>query len=302
MSGRSGEMNRLPLSPLPPLNRMPFDLDEYRRHVAAAAEHLRARVGERARVGLILGTGLGRLAEEIEATEVVPYDEVPHFPLSTVESHHGRLIAGRLAGVPVVALQGRFHLYEGYSAQAITLPVRVLRALGVETLLISNAAGGMNPLYRRGDLMLLTDHINLQGANPLVGANADEWGPRFPDMSEPYDLALRALAERAALERAIRLQQGVYVAVAGPNLETRAEYRFLRAIGADAVGMSTVPEVIVARHMGMRCLAVSVITDECFPDALAPVSIADVLAAAAEAEPKLTALMTALVEEVGRTA
>jgi len=279
---------------------MPLDLDEYRRHVAAAAEHLRGRVGDGARVGLILGTGLGRLAEEIEAEHVVPYDEIPHFPLSTVESHRGRLIAGRLAGVPVVALQGRFHLYEGYDAQAITLPVRVLRALGVDTLLVSNAAGGMNPLYRRGDLMLLTDHINLQGANPLVGANADEWGPRFPDMSEPYDLGLRALAEKAALERAMRLQQGVYVAVAGPNLETRAEYRFLRMIGADAVGMSTVPEVIVARHMGMRCMAVSVITDECFPDALEEVSIADVLAAAAEAEPKLTALMAAVVEGVGR--
>ena len=275
------------------------DPSDYRRQVDEAAAALRDRVGDAARVGLILGTGLGRLAEEIEAEHVVPYGEVPHFPLSTVESHHGRLIAGRLAGVPVLAMQGRFHLYEGYSAQAVTLPVRVFRALGVDTLLISNAAGGMNPLYRRGDLMLLTDHVNLTGANPLVGANVDAWGPRFPDMSAPYDPALRDVAERAALARGMRLQQGVYVAVAGPNLETRAEYRFLRMIGGDAVGMSTVPEVIVARHAGMRCLAVSVITDECFPDALEPVSIEDVLAAAGEAEPTLTALMTDVVAAVG---
>lgn len=272
---------------------------DYPQQVAEAADHLRAVVGDGARVGLILGTGLGRLADEIEADHVVPYGEIPHFPLSTVESHHGRLIAGRLSGVPVLALQGRFHLYEGYDARAITLPVRVLRALGVDTLLISNAAGGMNPLYRRGDLMLLTDHVNLMGDNPLIGPNVDAWGPRFPDMSEPYDRGLRDVAEAAALKRGMRLQQGVYVAVAGPNLETRAEYRFLRQIGGDAVGMSTVPEVIVARHMEMRCMAVSVITDECFPDALEPVSIEDVLAAAGEAEPKLTALMADVVAAVG---
>ena len=188
-------------------------------------------------------------------------------------------------------MQGRFHLYEGYTAAQVTLPVRVLGELGVETLLISNAAGGMNPLYRRGDLMLVTDHINFQGVNPLSGPNVDAWGPRFPDMSEPYDRALRDAAEAAALDRGLRLQQGVYVAVVGPNLETRAEYRFLRTIGADVVGMSTVPEVIVARHHGLRCLAISVVTDECFPEALEPVNIADILAAAAEAEPKLTQIM-----------
>ena len=281
---------------------MAFDLDAYRRQVAEAADHLRSFVSAETRIGLILGTGLGRLADEIEVEHALDYDAIPHFPVSTVESHHGRLLVGPLGGVPVVAMQGRFHLYEGYTAQEVTFPVRVLRALGVETLLISNAAGGMHPLFRRGDLMLLTDHINLQGANPLTGPNADEWGPRFPDMSEPYDRALRDVAERAALARAIKLQQGVYVAVVGPNLETPAEYRFLRGIGADAVGMSTVPEVIVARHMGMRCLAISVITDECFPDALEPVSIADVLAAAAEAEPKLTALLHAVVEEIGTKA
>ncbi|MEM6326118.1 MAG: purine-nucleoside phosphorylase [Bacteroidota bacterium] len=270
------------------------------RPVHTAADALRARLGDApARIGLILGTGLGKLAEEIDETASVRYDEIPEMPLSTVESHVGRLIHGTLRGVPVLAMQGRFHLYEGYTAQEITRPVRVMQALGVDTLLISNAAGGMNPLFRRADLMLLTDHINLQGVNPLTGPNVDAWGPRFPDMSEPYDLDLREIAEAAALERGIRLQQGVYVAVEGPNLETRAEYRFLRTIGADAVGMSTVPEVIVAQHMGMRCLAISVITDECFPDALEPVSIADVLAAAAEAEPKLTHLMGDVVASIG---
>ncbi len=275
-----------------------MDVTAYHRRVEDAAAAVRERAALDARTGLILGTGLGALAEEIKAEATIPYDEIPHFPLSTVESHHGRLIAGRLGGVPVWAMQGRFHLYEGYGPKEVTFPVRVLAALGVETLLISNAAGGMNPNFRRGDLMLVTDHINLQGANPLVGPNDEAWGPRFPDMSTPYDEELRRLAEQAALARAIKLQQGVYVAVEGPNLETRAEYRFLRLVGADAVGMSTVPEVIVARHQGLRCLAISVITDECFPDALEPVSIADVLAAAAEAEPKLTEIMRAVVREV----
>ena len=275
------------------------DADTLRSHVSEAVEALRSRIGSDARVGLILGTGLGALADEIDGAEAVPYSEIPHFPLSTVESHEGRLIAGTLRGVPVVAMQGRFHLYEGYSAVEVTLPVRVLAELGVETLLISNAAGGMNPLYRRGDLMLVTDHINFQGANPLIGANVDDWGPRFPDMSEPYDRGLRDVAEAAALKRGLALQQGVYVAVVGPNLETRAEYRFLRQIGADVVGMSTVPEVIVARHHGVRCLAISVITDECFPDALEPVNIADILEAAGTAEPKLTQLVGDVVASLG---
>ncbi|WP_420456970.1 purine-nucleoside phosphorylase [Rubrivirga sp.] len=275
------------------------DIDTARAQVTEAADALRSRIGDAARVGIILGTGLGALADEIDVRESVPYGEIPGFPLSTVESHHGRLLAGTLRGVEVLAMQGRFHLYEGYSAWEVTLPVRAMATLGVEALLISNAAGGMNPLYRRGDLMLTTDHINLQGANPLIGPNVDEWGPRFPDMSAPYDRALRDQAEAAALDRGIRLQQGVYVAVVGPNLETRAEYRFLRMIGADVVGMSTVPEVIVARHHGLRCLAFSVVTDECFPDALEPVSIEDVLAAAGEAEPKLTMLMGDVVASLG---
>lgn len=277
----------------------PFDVTAYRAAVDEASAAIRNAGNARPSIGLILGTGLGKLADEIELDVVVPYHDIPHFPLSTVESHDGRLLIGRLLGVPVYALQGRFHLYEGYSPREVTFPVRVLRQLGVDTLLISNAAGGMNPHYRKGDLMLITDHINLQDANPLVGPNVDEWGPRFPDMSEPYDLELRSIANRRALEFGFQLHQGVYVAVVGPNLETRAEYRFLRMIGADVVGMSTVPETIVARHMGMRVLAVSVITDECFPDALEPVSLEDVLRAAAEAEPKLTRLMAGIVEEIG---
>ncbi len=267
--------------------------------VTAAADMLRARVGDAARVGLILGTGLGHLADEIEATAVVPYGEIPGFPLSTVESHTGRLVAGTLRGVPVLAMQGRFHLYEAYTAQQVTFPVRVMAALGVETLVVSNAAGGLDPAFERGDLMLLTDHINLQGANPLTGPNVEAWGPRFPDMSEAYDAGLRAAAVAAAAAAGIRLRQGVYAAVAGPSLETRAEYGWLRGIGADAVGMSTVPEVTVARHMGLRCMAVSVITDECVPETLVPVSLADVLAAAAAAEPSLTRLVSDVVAGLG---
>jgi purine-nucleoside phosphorylase len=276
-----------------------FDATRYRSEVSEAASFIRERINTEPRLGVILGTGLGRLAEEIEVETTFSYDELPHFPISTVESHHGRLLVGTLAGAPVVAMQGRFHLYEGYDAQQVTFPVRVMAELGVETLLISNAAGGMNPLFRRGDLMLTTDHINLLGVNPLVGPNINEWGARFPDMSEPYDLELRAIAEKKALELGIKLQQGVYVAVLGPNLETRAEYRFLRQIGADVVGMSTVPEVVVARHMNLRVMAISVITDECFPDALEEVIIEDILAAADAAEPKLTAIMKEVAKTVG---
>ncbi len=271
---------------------------EHAERVREASEHLRGNLPRLPAIGIILGTGLGRLAEDITADVTIEYDDIPHFPISTVESHHGRLISGSLEGVPVLALQGRFHLYEGYDAQEVTFPVRVLGQLGVQTLLISNAAGGMNPLYRRADLMLITDHINLQGANPLIGPNHTGWGPRFPDMSEPYDLPLREMAEKSALSLGIKLQQGVYCSVVGPNLETRAEYRFLRGIGADAVGMSTVPEVIVARHMGMRCLAISVITDECFPDALKEVSIPDILEAAAAAEPGLTQIFRSVVQQL----
>jgi purine-nucleoside phosphorylase len=212
-----------------------------------------------------------------------------------VESHKGKLIFGTLGGKKIVAMQGRFHYYEGYTMQQVTFPVRVMKALGVNTLLISNAAGGMNPHFTKGDIMLITDHINLLGDNPLIGHNDDTLGPRFPDMTEPYTKELIALAEKVALEQKIRLQKGVFVAVSGPNLETKAEYRFLRGIGADVVGMSTVPEVIVAVHQSMRVLGFSIMTDECFPDALKPVSLQEVIAVANSAEPKLTSIMKEVV-------
>lgn len=246
----------------------------------------------------MLGTGLGDLVKEIEQEVALSYKDIPHFPVSTVETHAGKLIFGKISGRPVVAMQGRFHYYEGYSMQQITFPIRVMKFLGVKTLLISNAAGGMNPLFRKGDLMVMVDHINLLGDNPLIGPNDDELGPRFPDMSEPYSRRLIELAEKIALEEKIRLQKGVYVAVAGPNLETRAEYRFLRSIGADVVGMSTVPEVIVARHMNMEVFAISVITDECFPEALQPVDVADIIRTANEAQPRLTLIMKRMVEQL----
>lgn len=249
-------------------------------------------------LAIILGTGLGRLAHEIEDTVSVPYQEIPHFPLSTVESHSGRLIFGVLEGTRVVAMQGRFHRYEGYTLQEVTFPVRVLKLLGAQVLIVSNACGGMNPLWSPGDLVLLDDHINLLGDNPLIGPNLDELGPRFPDMSEPYDRELQRLAEEAALAESIVLRRGVYVAVSGPNLETRAEYRMLRALGADVVGMSTVPEVIVARHMAMRVLGISIITDACLPDALEPASVERIIATAMSAEPKLTALIRAVVRRM----
>ena len=266
--------------------------------VDRAAASIRDRTSVRPAIGIVLGAGLGHLADAIEVETAIPYDEIPGFPLSTVESHSGRLLVGTLGGKAVVAMQGRFHLYEGYSAQEVTFPVRVMKALGVETLVVSNAAGGLNPLYRRGDLMLIEDHINLQGANPLIGANVEAWGPRFPDMSDPYTRELREIARAVALETGIRLHEGVYAVVTGPNLETRAEYRFLRQIGGDVVGMSTVPEVIVARHMGMRAMAISVVTDECFPDCLAPVSLPEILEAANEAQPKLTAIVTGVIERL----
>jgi purine-nucleoside phosphorylase len=229
---------------------------------------------------------------------VVDYADIPHFPVSTVESHHGKLIFGTLAGKRVVAMQGRFHMYEGYSLQQVTFPVRVMHLLGVRTLLISNAAGGMNPQFSRGTIMVITDHINLLGDNPLIGPNDETLGPRFPDMSEPYSKELVRLAEEVALQMKIRTERGVFVAVPGPNLETRAEYRFLRLIGADAVGMSTVPENIVANHMGMKVLGFSIITDECFPDALQPANVADIIAVANRTEPHLTAIMKAVVERL----
>lgn len=273
-----------------------LDAETQLARVGAAVEEIRRVTQHKPRAGIILGTGLGQLSREIDVVAAIEYDDIPHFPVSTVESHHGRLMFGTLRGVDVVVMQGRFHVYEGYTVQRVTFPVRVMATLGIDTLFISTACGGMNPAYRRGDLMLITDHINLQGVNPLVGPNVDAWGPRFPDMSAPYDPALQKLAEETALDLRIKLHQGVYVAVVGPNLETRAEYRFLRYIGADVVGMSTVPEVIAARHMNLKVLGIAVVTDECFPDALEPVTLEHVLEAAGIAEPKLTALMSALVQ------
>jgi purine-nucleoside phosphorylase len=264
--------------------------------VQAAAGVVRGKSALVPEIGIILGTGLGGLAREIAVEAEVPYAEIPGFPLSTVETHAGRLLLGRLGGRPVVAMQGRFHRYEGYDLQQVTFPVRVLHALGARMLIVSNACGGMNPLWGPGDLVLLSDHINLLGDNPLVGPNDERLGPRFPDMSAPYDAELRALARKAALELGIMLREGVYVAVPGPNLETRAEYRMLRAIGADVVGMSTVPEVIVAGHQGMRTIGISIITDQCLPDALEPADIGRIIATAGRAEPHLTRLIAALVE------
>jgi purine-nucleoside phosphorylase len=270
--------------------------EEQGKAIAAAVAAIRSHTSAQPEYAIILGTGLGRLADEIRAEATIPYAEIPGFPLSTVETHTGRLIIGRLVDRPVVAMQGRFHRYEGYTLQEVTFPVRVMRQLGARTLVVSNVSGGMNPLWQAGDLVLIDDHINLLGASPLTGANLDELGPRFPDMSEPYDRALGARAEDAALELGIPLRRGVYVAVAGPNLETRAEYRMLRALGADIVGMSTVPEVIVARHMAMRVLGLSIITDECLPDALAPADIDEIIRTAMEAEPRLTAVIRRVLE------
>jgi len=271
---------------------------ELSRAIAAAVEAVRARTDFEPGVAVVLGTGLGGLAREIDVSAEIPYEDIPGFPLSTVESHAGRLLFGVLGGEKVVAMQGRFHRYEGYTMQQIVFPVRVLHALGAGTLIVSNACGGMHPLWKPGELMLLADHINLLGDSPLVGPNHESLGPRFPDMSEPYDERLRELTRTVAREQQIVLREGVYVAVTGPNLETRAEYRFLRNIGADVVGMSTVPEVIAAVHMSMRVLGISIITDSCLPDALAPVDVSHIIATAAGAEPNLTKLVRAVLERM----
>src|SRR5690606_36046538 len=271
-----------------------------RQALAAALGEVRRRSRLEPEVALVLGTGLGKtMVERLEIEAAIPYEEIPHFPVCTVDSHAGRLLLGRLDGRPVVAMHGRFHRYEGYTLQQIALPIRVMRQLGAGTLILSGACGGMNPLWDVGDLVLIDDHINLLGDNPLIGPNLDELGPRFPDMSEPYDRGLQALAEEVALELRITLRRGVYVAVPGPNLETRAEYRMLRAMGADVVGMSTVPEVITARRMGMRVMAVSIITDRCLPDALAPTGIEEIIRVAGEAEPKVTELVRGVLARLG---
>jgi len=247
---------------------------------------------------VILGTGLGALADELKADVMIPYADIPGFPRPTVETHAGRLLFGTLGKTQVAMMQGRFHRYEGYTLQQVAFPVRVLRALGAKTLIVSNVSGGMHPLWSTGDLVLISDHINLLGDNPLAAPNNDAEGPRFPDMSAAYDPELRQLARDVALEHKIVLREGVYVAVPGPNLETRAEYRMLRALGADVVGMSTVPEVITAVHQGMRVLGLSIITDNCLPDALEPTSVEQIIAVARGAEPKLAAVVRGVLEQL----
>jgi purine-nucleoside phosphorylase len=278
---------------------MKFDtVEEFRIKRREALDYIQDITDLRPDYMLILGTGLGQLAEEMDVETEIMYDRIPHFPLSTVESHAGKLLFGTLGSKEVVAMQGRFHYYEGYTMQQIVFPVRVLKANGANTLIVSNACGGMNPNFERGDIMVIDDHINLLGDNPLIGPNDDELGPRFPDMSEPYTQRLIEIAENVALESNIKMHKGVYVALSGPMLETRAEYRFLRQIGADVVGMSTVPEVLSAVHMGMEVLGISVITDECFPDALEPVDIEHVLEAAAMAEPKMTRVIVKVLQKL----
>lgn len=276
------------------------------RHLAQqireATEVIRQKWSGQPRVGIILGTGLGSVAEQIVTEATLPYEDIPHFPRSTAISHAGQLVCGQLQGLPVVAMEGRFHAYEGYSYQQITFPVRVMKALGADLLVVSNACGGLNPQFGLGDIMVIEDHINLMNGNPLVGVNDDTLGPRFPDMSVPYDRPLIDVALAIARREDFAAHKGVYAAVTGPNLETRAEYRFLRLIGADVVGMSTVPEVLVAVHAGMRVLGLSVVTDMCLPDALKPADIHEILATAASAEPKLRALVLGILAHEAKKA
>lgn len=271
-------------------------MSELRATIQTAADFLRERCPLEPEYGLILGTGLGSLAEEIEAEFTVPFDQIPGFAKSTAMSHAGNLVMGTLGGKKVMAMQGRVHFYEGYSMQQITLPIRVMRALGCHSLVMSNAVGGMDPLMDPGDIVAVTDHINLMGDNPLIGPNDEELGPRFPDMSQPYDREYIARAVDLGREMKLPVKRGVYVAVAGPNLETAAEYRFLRLIGADIVGMSLVPECLAAIHGGMRVLGLSVITDRCLPDALEPADVNEIIAIANATEPKLRALVTRFLE------
>ena len=272
--------------------------DELMTRIEEALATVRRRCALVPEVGIILGTGLGEFATVLETEAVIPYAEIPHFATSTVESHAGELHLGRLAGRPVAVMKGRVHYYEGYSMRQVTFPVRVLKALGCGTLIITNAVGGMNPDLNPGSIVVSTDHINLMGDNPLIGPNDERLGPRFPDMSQPYDRALIALAESVALELRIPLPRAVFVAVAGPNLETAAEYRFLRWVGADVVGMSQVPENIVAVHGGQRVLAFNVVTDSCLPDHLHPIDIPEILANAGRAAPALIRMVTEVVRRL----
>jgi purine-nucleoside phosphorylase len=273
-------------------------MENLKEKIVEAKDFIRSKTDFKPQIGIILGTGLGSLAEGIKVEQKIDYQNIPHFPVSTVESHAGRLLFGKISDKRVVAMQGRFHYYEGYTMQQITFPVRVMKELGIKLLIVSNACGGLNPQYKAGDIMVISDHINLLGNNPLIGPNDESLGPRFPDMYNCYDKELIVLAEESALSLGIKLQKGVYVAVSGPNLETAAEYRFLRGIGADVVGMSTVPEVIVARHQGTKVLGFSIITDMGLPDALKPTNLEEIIGTANKAEPNLKRIIVKVVEEL----
>jgi len=275
-----------------------MEVEDLKAKIAESVEFISQKSKIKPKIAIILGTGLGRLAENIEEKEIIPYSEIPNFPLSTVQSHSGNLVLGKLGNKEVVAMQGRFHYYEGYSLREVTFPVRVMKKLGANTIIISNAAGGMNRFFKRGDLMLITDHINLFGDNPLIGPNDEELGPRFPDMSEAYCQKLIELVKRVALKEKIRLQEGIYAGLTGPTLETPAEYRFLINIGADAVGMSTVPEVIVANHMGMKVLGISCITDLAIDGVAVKTSVEEILKAASDAEPIMTKLIEKVIKKI----
>lgn len=263
-----------------------------------AAEFIQSKTSIQPEIGIILGTGLGGLVKEIEVVDEIPYESIPHFPVSTVESHKGKLILGRLGGKSVVAMQGRFHYYEGYSMQEVTFPVRVMKILGIQRLFVSNASGGVNPDFEVGEIMVINDHINLMPSHPLIGKNIDELGPRFPDMSESYDTEMIELAQKIAQENSIKVSTGVYLGLTGPTLETPAEYKYVRVIGADAVGMSTVPEVIVARHMEIPTFAISIITDLGVPGKIKKVSVQDVINVASRQEPKMTLIMKELISRI----
>ena len=273
-------------------------MEDLKAKITQSVEFINQKSKIKPKIAIILGTGLGRLAEDIEEKEVIPYSEIPNFPISTVQSHSGNLVLGKLGNKEVVAMQGRFHYYEGYSLKEVTFPVRVMKKLGADIIIISNAAGGMNRFFKRGDLMLITDHINLFGDNPLIGPNDEELGPRFPDMSEAYSKKFIELAKKIALKEKIRLQEGVYAGLSGPTLETPAEYRFLINIGADAVGMSTVPEVIVANHIGMKVLGISCITDLAIDGVIVKTNVEEILKAASDAEPIMTKLIEKVIKKI----
>ena len=273
-------------------------METIRKEVEESSRFILGKVKERPKVGIILGTGLGGLVQKISITKALPYREIPHFPRSTVEGHVGRLIFGRCAGKNVLVMQGRVHFYEGYPLARVTFPVRVMKKLGVKILVISNAAGGLNPLFSPGDVMVISDHINLTGQNPLIGPNLEAWGPRFPDMTAVYDRVLIGLAEKVALEEKIKLQKGVYVGVTGPSMETPAETRFLRLIEADAVGMSTIPEVIVGVHSGLRILGLSAISNVNLPDCMKPAPLEEILANAALAGNKMIRIVEGILKKI----